>query len=158
MMRSDQLLTLFLSILLFVIIVKMPKRMSYSEMYVTSLFAYGLGVTVDLFFEFKFGLYYLSGKGVQYTPVIASIILYSLLNILIINFYPYKKTILRKFLYIIFCSLLSLFGEYMAVTFGLIKYSGWKWYFSAVSYPMIILVLLWNRQFVRKLISLDKFH
>jgi len=88
----------------------------------------------------------------QTTLIILGI--YPAATVLLINWYPYERTITAKVAYVLAWSVFSAVFEY---TFYLVGYehfhSGWKWWYSAISYPFLYGILFIQVWFVKRLIN-----
>ncbi|RHW41695.1 hypothetical protein D1B31_08260 [Neobacillus notoginsengisoli] len=132
-------------------IIFIPKRISYLEMYTTSLFAAFLGSFVDLYLDVKLHLYGFLTKGVNWGYIFILLIIYPAANILYLNFYPYQSRMGKKALYIISWSLVILCFEYFALQTKIFYYGNWRLGYSAILYPFILMLLTLNHSFIRKL-------
>ena len=76
----------------------------------------------------------------QTTLIILGI--YPAATVLLINWYPYERTMTAKVAYVLAWSVYSTAVEY---TFYLVEYEhfhiGWKWWYSAISYPFLYGIL-----------------
>ncbi|WP_409305002.1 CBO0543 family protein [Peribacillus sp. SCS-155] len=130
----------------------MPKRLLQVEMYTTSLFAIGLHLIIDIFFDVKYGLYgYFDPKVVNWAMLGVTFGIYPAVNVIFLNFYPFHQTLLRKGWYIVMCSAFAVFYEWIAVKTDFFYHSGWKLIYSALMYPLLFLGLLGNYFFIMKL-------
>ena len=72
-------------------------------------------------------------------------------TVLLINWYPYERTMTAKVAYVLAWSVFSTAVEY---TFYLVEYEhfhiGWKWWYSAISYPFLYGILLFERRLMAK--------
>lgn len=131
-----------------------PKRISVIEIYSTFFFAYWLGITTDIILDFKYNLYGYMSHGVQFTSLIFVTAIYFSVNTLFLNFFPYKKSLQRSLLYIFIWSIFSITFESVAVHTHFFYYSGWKFWYSALLYPIIFTVLRLNLFWVQKMLSI----
>lgn len=132
-----------------------PKRIKRYEQYTTAVFATALGLVVDMILAVKLKLYVLDKPGVQYTPLIAQIVLYFTSSIIVLNFFPFNKSILRKLAYVSGATALTLLFEAAAYMTGFIKYYKWSIGYSALCYPFLILLLVGHHRFFQWLSRRD---
>lgn len=130
------------------------KSVKISELYTTSLFAILMAFLADMYLDVKLDLYGFFQKGIDWSYLPILLIDYSAANILFLRFFPYKKTIIKKMIYILGWSLGSLAFEQIALHTDLFYYNGWKWWSSAIAYPFLYFVLYGNLLITRKLDSL----
>jgi len=130
-----------------------PKKMKPYEIYVTTLFAIVFGLLVDMVLAVKYKLYVLDKPGVQIPPLIGQVILYGATNIILLNFYPFKKSNIWKIVYILCFTFITVVFEFISFTFGFIKYNEWKMWYSALCYPFLIYFLVLHYQFFQWLVE-----
>ena len=96
---------LFLLIFVIVInaiLIQIPKRISGIEILTTTLFSELLQVLTDKYLDLKYELYGYFGKGLEWETPIYVFGIYPAINILLLNYFPYRKGIKIKIIYI-FC-------------------------------------------------------
>lgn len=142
---------LFISIITFATTAYLiPKRLSFIEIYITTLFAYGLVMLADIILDLKFDLYGYFNRGVDYLGILAQLILSPAAAIITINYFPYKKKAVNKIAYTLIVSVIYDIYEWLSLKFGYFYYNGWHLIYSAILYPFLILLMAWNISFVRK--------
>ncbi|QGQ46382.1 CBO0543 family protein [Metabacillus sediminilitoris] len=132
-------------------VIYIPKRISSMEMYTTSFFATFLASLADIYLDLKFDLYGFFDKGINWEYIVIFIVIYPAANILILNFFPYKKNIIKQITYILLCTIITLCCEYLSLHTEVFYYNGWKLWYSALCYPVIYTILVLNLHFIRKL-------
>jgi hypothetical protein len=137
-----------LSVLAIVVAI-MPKKLSALELYSTSFFALCLAVVGDTYLSLIKHLYGYFEKGPQPMSLLFSLVTYPAVNMIFLNFYQYLNRFGYKLLYIVGWWIFAMSYEFLALRMGLFYYSGWKWWYSALIYPMLYLILLLNLQLVR---------
>lgn len=152
-MKSDLIFMILASITLILIAFFIPKRLKKQELYATSAFATTLGFVVDTILALKYKLYTLSEEGVQLGPIFGQIFLYISANIIVLNFFPYNKSLKSQGVYIMVITILTLLLEVIASRYGFIRYNEWKLLYSALSYPFLIIILVLNLKFFQRLSS-----
>lgn len=128
-----------------------PKRMTGVEIYGTILFATVFQLLVDLYLSTKHDLYGYFVRGVEYKELLIIFGIFPAANIIYLNYFPYKKKLISKIIYILAWSSLITLYEWASVKAEYFYYNGWKLVYSALSYPFILLVLAVNLWFIRKL-------
>jgi hypothetical protein len=129
-----------------------PKRISGIEIYCTCLFAYLLGMTADVIFDFIYDFYGYLSKGPQISGLVYVSVVYFSINTIYLNFFPFDKNFNFKISYILLWTLLSVVIEVIIVQTPLLYYNSWKWWYSAFLYPIIFILLALNLLGVRKLL------
>lgn len=128
-----------------------PKQMTKMEMYATSFFALCFVLIVDIFLDLKLDWYGYFQKGVQAQSLIAIFGLYPSVNIIFLNYFPFKKGLGPKSYYILLWSALIVLFEWASVKSGYFYHNEWKyWYSAIVAYPIILIILSWNLSLIRK--------
>ncbi len=142
-------------ILMAIYAIVMPKNLSRTEIYATSFFSLFYGKTVDELLDLKKNLYGFLGKGVDYKGVLAQIIIYPTVNLLFLNYFPFKKSVMEQGRYILGWTVFSVVFERFSSQTRFFYYTKWKLLYSAALYPLIFLSLVANLTFLRKLIHRD---
>ncbi|GAA0342649.1 hypothetical protein GCM10008967_36370 [Bacillus carboniphilus] len=136
------------------IIWKIPKQVTKLEMYVTSFFSLYLALLADSILGGMYKLYSYFKPGVHYMDLVAGIGIYPAVNILFLNLFPYKSSLLKKYIYIFVWTIFSLLYEWFAANHSdLFNYQGWRTWYSAPIYPLLFIILLLNLKWVRLLIK-----
>jgi hypothetical protein len=141
------------SILLALIAYIIPKKMKPYEIYTTSLFAIAFGLIVDTVIAVKYKLYVLDEPGIQIPALLAQVILYSSTSIILLNLYPYDKSLKWKAVHIIGFTLFALAFEYISYEVGFIKYNEWNMWYSAICYPFLVYFLVFHYEFFKWLVK-----
>lgn len=132
-------------------VIFIPKRISYLEMYTSSFMAPLMAVMADVYLDLKFDLYGFFNKGIDYPYILIFTIVYPATNIIFLNLFPFEKGRARKILYILIFSLLTLLFEYLSTFSKVFYHNGWKFWYSALAYPILYTILFLNLLFIRKL-------
>lgn len=138
------------------IFIMMPKKISYIEMYTASLFSIVFQLITDILLEFKYNLYGYFNEGVEYRTFWVVFGVYPLFTMIFLNYFPYGKRKLIKVGYIIAWTIFALIYEYISVQVGAFYYNNWKLMYSALTYPIVYLVIYYNFIIIRKLLLLNK--
>lgn len=149
---------LLVSVVLFNLVAYVvPKRITKIEMYTTSLFGVLFAVIADTYLDVKYQLYWYFSKEVDWATLIVLFGTYPAVNIIFLNFLPLKSHLFKKFLYIALWSVFLTIYEWGAVNIGeFLHYRKWSIAYSALAYPIILIILYRNFIFVRKLAKFSK--
>lgn len=126
-----------------------PKKLSQSEMYSTSLFALVYGTTTDMILDLHYNLYGYFNKGFQWSGLLVEYLYFPAISILFLNLFPFSKKLKSKLIYFIGWELFSIIFEWCSVHTHLFYYNGWKLWYSVLVYPFIFLTLLINLKILR---------
>lgn len=88
------------TIILNLIAIIIPKRLSGIEIFSTSVFAIYLQSITDIIFDLKYNIYGYFSKGFDFQSLLF-IGIYVPVNIVFLNYFPYKNTLKMKVLYIL---------------------------------------------------------
>ncbi|WP_175987674.1 CBO0543 family protein [Bacillus sp. Marseille-Q1617] len=153
---------MFVTILvLIVLVLKVKKRLSPVQMYVTSIFSVYLALFADSVLGGMYELYSYFKPGVQGIDFVGAIVIYPAINILFLSKFPVGKSFRSKTFYLIGWSLFAIGYEYIASEYSsFFNYSGWQLIYSVPIYPALYLILVWNLRLVEKLEMKDErlFH
>jgi len=130
-----------------------PKKLSKIEIYATSFFAFTYGVTVDMILDLHFDLYGYFEEGFQWLGLIAIFLYFPSISVLFLNLYPIKSNKRKKVLYILGWTVFSIIFEWFCLHTRFYYYNGWKLWYSALAYPIIFSILLFNLLLIRRLNS-----
>ncbi|MDN3015713.1 hypothetical protein PH210_05755 [Paenibacillus sp. BSR1-1] len=75
--------------------------------------------------------------------------IYPAATMIIINFYPYNRSLTNKAMYLIGLSVFSTFYEWLCLKSGFLYHKNWNIWLSAISYPFLYGVLMVNLKFIR---------
>ena len=140
-------------IVLNVVFLFMPKKLTKIEIFSTCMFALVFELIVNIYLDLKLDWYGYFKKGAQWGSVIAIFGIYPAANAIFLNYYQYMKNTVQKFIYIIGCTVFSVVYEYLATLSGYFYYHQWKLWYSAIVYPPIYIILVLVLKFVRKVIN-----
>lgn len=138
----------------------MPKRISWIEMYTTSLFVMFLGSVADVYLDVKYDLYGFFTKGVDFEYLLIFIFIfifiYPATNSVFLNFYPQSKSLAKKALYITVWVILTTLFEYISAQTEVFYYNEWKTIYSFFCYPFLYIAMVLNLKMIRRLQIIDK--
>lgn len=130
-----------------------PKHLSSRELYTTSLFSLAFQLFIDSFLDFEHNLYGYFDHGLEFHSLLIVFGIYPAVNILFLNFYPYKKSLSRQILYIIVWSIFSLVYEWLSIKTNVFYYNKWSLWYSALCYPFIFAIYAFNLYMIRKILK-----
>lgn len=139
------------AIIFWLIILFSKKHITKMEMYTTTFFALYFEILANIILDIKYDLYGYFDKGVSFQTIPIAILLFSAVSILYLNFYPYRKSPLIQFLYIMICTIIGVFFEWVFLQGDFFYHNGWKLWYSFVSYPLIFYILTLNLRITRRL-------
>ncbi|MFJ5770293.1 hypothetical protein [Psychrobacillus sp. NPDC093180] len=144
---------IIISIITFsMVIYFMPKRMTIMEMYATSWFALTFVLTADLYLSYKHHFYgYFSEGDWEYKTLIIHFGVFPTYNAIFLNFFPQKRW--GQLMYILGHSLILVGYEWASIQAGAFYYKEWKLWYSALLYPIILLILYLNLKILRILMK-----
>jgi hypothetical protein len=131
------------------------KKISKLEVYVTSLFSAFISLVGDIIMGLFFDTFYYFEKGIEGRDLIFHVIIYPATNLLFLNYFPIKEKIIIKAGYIIFWTLVSLGIEVIYVSTGIFVYQNWNFFYSAIVYPILFIILHFHLKLIRKLAKQD---
>lgn len=129
-----------------------PKGITTIEIYSTSLFAMFFAISVDMYLDVKYQLYWYFGREVDWATLIVLFGTYPAVNIIFLNFLPSESKLSKKIGYIAVWSVFLTIYEWSAVYVGeFLHYGKWSIWYSALAYPIILTVLALNLALIRRL-------
>ena len=103
-------------------------------------------VTFDLYIDLKYEGYWYFTKNVDWLSLPAHSILLPPVNMMFLNWYPFKESLWRKAFYLLSWVILLLLYEWITLLpepYGYFDYGWWDIWHSAVVDPILLLILLW---------------
>jgi hypothetical protein len=153
LLEPQTIFVLISSLVFSIVAYVIPKKMKHYEIYATSLFAALFGLFVDSILAIKYKFYVLDEPGIQIPPLIGQVVLYSTTSIILLNLFPYERPAIWRLAYILTFALLAVAFELLSFRFGFIKYNEWKIWYSALSYPFLIYLLVLQYRFFQWLVK-----
>lgn len=130
-----------------------PKKLNKIEIYATSFFAFTYGISVDMIMDLHYNFYGYFEEGFQWLGFLAILMYFPSVSVLFLNLYPLKSNKRKKVLYIVGWTGFSIAFEWFCLQTKFYYYNEWRFWYSALTYPIIFSILLLNYKFVRKLIG-----
>ena len=129
----------------------MPKRLSALEVYTSVLFALTLNLTIDLIMNLHLNLYGYFKKGIDPAGYWIVYAIAPLVTFIFLNGLTHMKSKKSKVAYTLGWSAFSIAYEvFGAKPSGMLYYESWKWWYSALAYPFLFLLLAVHLALVRK--------
>ncbi|MBQ4870156.1 hypothetical protein IHQ11_27285 [Priestia megaterium] len=107
----------------------------------------------DLMINIKYHGYWYFTKGVDWKAIPAHLALLPPVNMLFLNWYPFKKNIRHKIGYLVIWVIAILIYELMTLLpepWGYFHYGWWELWYSAIVNPILFLILLGYYKWVLK--------
>ncbi|MFC7394210.1 CBO0543 family protein [Scopulibacillus cellulosilyticus] len=141
---------LIVSIVVFnLAVILMPKRITLGEIYATSWFAAFFHFIADMFLDVKYDFYGYFSHGVDYKSLLFTFGIYPAISTLFLNFFPFYQTLLTKLIYIFWWTIFSIIYEWTVLHTSTYYYNGWHLWYSALCYPVCLLILVGNFKILR---------
>jgi hypothetical protein len=129
----------------------MTKRISRVEMYASSLFVLFLEYLANYVFDFIHKLYGYFNPGIDNLTFIVVVGIYPAVNIIFVNYFPYKGRALSKLIFILATSIFCTFYEWLSIKSKYFYHSGWPLWLSFISYLILFEIIVFNLKLIRKL-------
>ena len=133
-------------LVVYIIAISIPKRISWLQIWSTSLFSLVMETFSDMTLDFKLNLFGYIAPGLQWSGFLP-IFLYPPVNVIFLNYYPYGKTKHIKLIYFVCWIAFCLAFEVAALSSGFFHYLRWNLWYSALCYPILLLIVLLNYRF-----------
>jgi hypothetical protein len=131
--------------------IRIVKKISRAEQYAVVFFSIFLGFLIDIPLDLKYHLYGYFSPGVQLAGFLPILILFPTSGVVFMNFFPFNKTLLKKYLYTLCWTIFCLIFEFLSIKSGYFYHNGWTYLYSAVTYPFLFYLHLLNLKFFKKL-------
>ncbi|PFN76541.1 hypothetical protein COJ85_32450 [Bacillus sp. AFS076308] len=135
------------------IALKIKKRISLNLMHHIWVFTIAFQTVFDVFVDFKYHGYWYFSKNIDWQAALA-LFLVPPVNIVFLNYFPYKKTFMKKILYITGWEIVLLLYEVIALLpapWGYFHYGWWTLWHSLVINPILLMILLGYYKWIVKL-------
>lgn len=120
-------------------------------MYFASLFAISFQQCVDAYLDLKLDLYGYFEKGVDWSYIFVLIGIFPAFNVIFLNFYPFKKPLANKVVYLALWTIGSTFYELLSLRAGYFYYHHWNIWYSVAMYPVLFIVNVLSLEVFRRL-------
>jgi hypothetical protein len=137
-------------------VIFMPKRITWLEIYTTAWFGVAFASLADIYFDLKLELYGFFDRGqASWEVLILYFGMYPTYNAIFLNFFP-KSNRWKQALYILANDVFLFCYEWFMLQIGVLYYNTWKIWYSALAYPLILLILYWNWKITKRLFAKAK--
>ena len=109
------------------------------------LFTISFQLLFDLFVEFKYHAYWYFGRELEWRGILPHVFLVPPVNMIFLNWYPYKKAWLKQLFYLVSFVIAILIYEVITLLpdpWGYFHYGWWKLWHAAILDPILLLILL----------------
>jgi hypothetical protein len=128
-----------------------PKRLSRLEIWATMLFAVILECFSDIYLDLKLDLFGYFKHDAQWGAVLVILGIYPAISTMFLNYYPFERPMQSRVMYVLAWTVFSLLYEVAALKSGYFYYHHWKLWYSALCYPVLLYLLIWDLKYIRKL-------
>lgn len=140
------MILLFTSIILFNLIAyKYSKRLTQNQICHIWIFTISFQVLFDIFMEYKYMAYWYFDKGVDWLGLLAHIFLIPPVNVIFLNGFPSKSSLLRQLVYIVLWTCFVLIYEYTTMLpepIGFFHLGWWEVWYDIFVAPVLFIILL----------------
>jgi hypothetical protein len=130
-----------------------PKQLSKIEIYASIMFGVVFELVVNIILGLTLKMYSYFEKGVQPYDFLVIFGIFPAFNVIVLNYFPFKKSVRTKSFYIVGWSAFLVLYEWASVKLGFFNHYTWKLWYSALCYPVILTILAWNLTLVKKLVK-----
>lgn len=138
---------------------KFNKRLTSNHTLHIWLFTVAIQNLFDVFIDIKYHGYWYFTKAVDWQSLPAVTLLIPPINILYLNFYPYKKSFFIQGIYILCWSGMILTYEWLTLLpspFGYFHYGWWKVQYSCILDPILFILMVIYYQLIRHIEANEK--
>jgi hypothetical protein len=127
----------------------MKKNLRPIEYYASIFWGLFIADLADRFTD-KYNMYgFFESYFIDVKTLLVILGIYPAATMLIINWYPFNRTLINKVFYILCWSVFSALFEWLSLKFGFLYHKKWNIWISAISYPFLYGMLLCNLKFIR---------
>jgi hypothetical protein len=128
-----------------------PKKLTKIEIYGSTIFVLLLQLMTDVIFALKYNFYGYFNEGIELITFLTFFVIYPPFSLIMLNYFPFHKSLKRKALYVTGVTIFCLFYEYLTVKFMYFYHDEWTYLYSALSYPIFIMIMVYNLTLIRKI-------
>ncbi|PKG23446.1 hypothetical protein [Niallia nealsonii] len=125
--------------------IKLNKRLNANRVLHIWMFTSTFQLLFDMFVDFKYLGYWYFTKEIDWISILYIIFLVQPVNIIFLNYYPFKKKIHSRVIFILGFNVLILLYEKIALLpepWGYFHYGWWKIWYSAIINPILLISLI----------------
>ncbi|MGE6258448.1 hypothetical protein ACQKCU_11120 [Heyndrickxia sporothermodurans] len=149
------MIILFISVIVFNLIAFYTnKRMSANQILHIWVFTIAFQLIFDTFIDLKYEGYWYFTKGIDWIGFPAYTILIPPVNMIYINWFPYRSSLVKKIIYIIIWEMMLLIYETISrlpEPWGYFHYGWWHLWYSLIINPFLLCSLLLYYKWILKL-------
>ena len=134
----------------YMVAILMPKRISWLVIWVVALVSLGAEEMSYMISDLHLNLFGYFHPGFQWSGFLAMFI-YPSVNVIFLNYYPHSTSRFPKLAYVAGWTVFCLVFEVAALKSGYFYYTTWKLWNSALCYPGLLMVVLWQSKLTRYL-------
>ncbi|RNC99533.1 hypothetical protein [Lysinibacillus halotolerans] len=131
------------------------KRLTKNQIVHMWTFTVLFQLIVDLYLGTKYNAYwYFSDSEIEWSDLPVRIMLTPPFILMFLNFFPFRTSFLKRFLYIVFWSIVCVIYEALALLpepWGYFHYGWWKLVYSVPIYPILLIIELAFYKWICKL-------
>lgn len=129
--------------------------MKYIEIYASTFFTLCLQLVTDIILDLRLDFYRTMEKGPDLVPLLIFMGIYPAYSYIFLNFFPYKKHLMYKIVYILFHTIFVTLFEWLSLLSGYFTYVNWELWYSSLCDIAIFVILSSNILLIRKLVGMD---
>ncbi|RBP95881.1 hypothetical protein DFO70_102206 [Cytobacillus firmus] len=121
------------------------KRLTKNQILHIWTFTISAQLIFDVMIEFKFGGYWYFDKEPNWAGLLAHIVLVPPVNMMYLNWYPFRGDLIKRFSYIVIWVVAILLYEVIALLpepWGYFNYGWWRLWHAALLDPMLLLLMV----------------
>jgi hypothetical protein len=121
------------------------KRLTKNQILHIWTFTISAQLIFDVMIEFKYWGYWYFDKEPNWAGLMAHIVLVPPVNMMFLNWYPFRGDLIKRFSYIIFWVVAILLYEVIALLpepWGYFNYGWWRLWHAALLDPMLLLLMV----------------
>ncbi|MFC3883924.1 hypothetical protein ACFOU2_10575 [Bacillus songklensis] len=130
------------------------KRLTVNQIVHIWTFTIAFQLIFDVIVEFKYHGYWYFDKGVNWAGVLPHTVLVPPVNMMFLNWYPFKNAISKQIAFMIIWVIGVLIYEVLTLLpdpWGYFHYGWWKLWYAAIIDPILLLILLTYYKWICKL-------
>ena len=130
------------------------KRLNANQVVHIWMFTIAFQLSFDVFIELKYFAYWYFSKGIDWQGIIPHLLLIPPVNMIFLNWFPYKNKFRSQALYIIAFTITILIYEKLTLLpepWGYFHYGWWKLWMAAIIDPFLLLIVLGYYKWILRL-------
>ncbi|WP_264738010.1 hypothetical protein [Cytobacillus firmus] len=130
------------------------KRLTKNQILHIWTFTISAQLIFDVMIEFKYWGYWYFDKEPNWAGLLAHIVLVPPVNMMFLNWYPFRGDLIKRFSYIILWVVAILLYEVIALLpepWGYFNYGWWRLWYAALLDPMLLLLMVQYYKLITRL-------